>query len=94
MNVTANILQTHSDINGVYAANDKMAMDVLSVLKAKNLNKKVILVGNDGNTENFNTIESCNIYKMLLTVDLLPQYQKERIFATQQYLVPLWQVFL
>jgi ribose transport system substrate-binding protein len=48
LNVMTNVLQAHSDIEGVYAANDEMAMGVLSALKARNLAGKVKLVGNDG----------------------------------------------
>jgi ribose transport system substrate-binding protein len=48
LDVMTNVLQAHPDINGVYAANDEMAMGVLSALKARNLAGKVKLVGNDG----------------------------------------------
>lgn len=48
LNVMTNVLQAHSDINGAYAANDEMAMGILSALKTRNLQKKVCVVGNDG----------------------------------------------
>ena len=48
LNVMTNILQAHPTINGVYAANDEMALGVLAALKARNLAGKVVLVGNDG----------------------------------------------
>jgi ribose transport system substrate-binding protein len=48
LDVMTNVLQAHPDINGVYAANDEMALGVLAALKAKNLVGKVQLVGNDG----------------------------------------------
>ena len=48
LDVMTNVLQAHPDIDGVYAANDEMAMGVLSALKARNLAGKVKLVGNDG----------------------------------------------
>lgn len=48
LNVMTNLLQAHPDVNGVYAANDEMAMGVISALKARNLTKKVLVVGNDG----------------------------------------------
>lgn len=49
LNTMTNILQANPDIQGVYAANDEMAMGVLAALKARNLAAgKVTLVGNDG----------------------------------------------
>ena len=48
LNVMTNVLQANPDIDGVYAANDEMAMGVLSALKARDLSGKVKLVGNDG----------------------------------------------
>ncbi|MEV0200404.1 substrate-binding domain-containing protein [Nonomuraea sp. NPDC050691] len=48
LNVMTNVLQANPDIDGVYAANDEMAMGVLSALKARNLVGKVKVVGNDG----------------------------------------------
>jgi ribose transport system substrate-binding protein len=48
LNVMTNLIQAHSDVNGVYAANDEMAMGVVSALKARELTGKVTVVGNDG----------------------------------------------
>ncbi|MFF5211826.1 substrate-binding domain-containing protein [Streptosporangium sp. NPDC000396] len=48
LNVMTNVLQANPDIDGVYAANDEMAMGVLSAIKARNLVGKIKLVGNDG----------------------------------------------
>nr|WP_240973071.1 substrate-binding domain-containing protein [Nonomuraea sp. FMUSA5-5] len=48
LNVMTNVLQANPDIDGVYAANDEMAMGVLAALKARNLVGKVKVVGNDG----------------------------------------------
>ncbi|MFG2003700.1 substrate-binding domain-containing protein [Spirillospora sp. NPDC048911] len=48
LDVMTNVLQANGDIDGVYAANDEMAMGALSALKARNLAGKVKLVGNDG----------------------------------------------
>lgn len=62
LNVMTNILQAHPDINGVYAANDEMAMGVLAALKARGLNKKVIVVGNDGIKDVLDAISSGDIY--------------------------------
>lgn len=48
LNVMTNLIQAHPDVNGVYAANDEMAMGVVSALKARSLTGKVLVVGNDG----------------------------------------------
>ncbi|MDP4085813.1 MAG: substrate-binding domain-containing protein [Bacillota bacterium] len=48
LNVMTNLIQAHPDVNGVYAANDEMAMGVVSALKARGLTGKVLVVGNDG----------------------------------------------
>lgn len=56
LNVMTNVLQAHPDINGVYAANDEMAMGVLAALKAAKLTDKVTLVGNDGIDDALNAI--------------------------------------
>jgi ribose transport system substrate-binding protein len=48
LDTTTNILQAHPNIQGVYAANDEMALGVVAALKSRNLVGKVALVGNDG----------------------------------------------
>ncbi|MER6947560.1 substrate-binding domain-containing protein [Nonomuraea sp. NPDC000554] len=50
------------DIDGVYAANDEMAMGVLSALKARNLVGKVQLVGNDGITDALAAVANGEMY--------------------------------
>jgi ribose transport system substrate-binding protein len=62
LNVMTNVLQAHPDIVGVYAANDEMAMGVLSALKARSLNQKVVLVGNDGIKDVLDAITAGDIY--------------------------------
>ena len=62
LNVMTNVLQANPDITGVYAANDEMAMGVLAALKSRNLNKKVVLVGNDGIKDVLDAITSGDIY--------------------------------
>lgn len=62
LNVMTNVLQAHSDINGVYAANDEMAMGVLAALKARSLAGKVKLVGNDGIADALSAIEAGQMY--------------------------------
>jgi ribose transport system substrate-binding protein len=62
LDVMTNILQAHPDINGVYAANDEMAMGVLSALKARNLAGKVQLVGNDGIADALAAVAAGDMY--------------------------------
>lgn len=62
LNVMTNILQAHPDIQGVYAANDEMAMGVLAALKARSLSGKVVLVGNDGISDALAAIASGDMY--------------------------------
>ncbi|WP_162830031.1 substrate-binding domain-containing protein [Amycolatopsis palatopharyngis] len=62
LNVMTNILQAHPDINGVYAANDEMAMGVLAALKARNLTDKVVLVGNDGIADALAAVNAGEMY--------------------------------
>jgi ribose transport system substrate-binding protein len=49
MSVMENMLQTHPDIKGVFAANDDMAIGALRAIEAKGLDIKVI--GTDGTIE-------------------------------------------
>jgi ribose transport system substrate-binding protein len=49
MNVMENILESHPDIKGVFAANDDMALGALRAIEAKKLDVKVI--GTDGTIE-------------------------------------------
>lgn len=48
LDVMTNILQAHPQIQGVYAANDEMALGVIAALKSRDLAGKVAVVGNDG----------------------------------------------
>ncbi|MDT0263367.1 sugar ABC transporter substrate-binding protein [Jatrophihabitans lederbergiae] len=62
LDVMTNILQAHPDINGVYAANDEMAMGVLAALKSRSLDGKVVLVGNDGISDALAAIAAGKMY--------------------------------
>jgi ribose transport system substrate-binding protein len=62
LDVMTNILQAHPDINGVYAANDEMAMGVLAALKSRSLAGKVVLVGNDGISDALAAIADGQMY--------------------------------
>ncbi|MGV9341310.1 substrate-binding domain-containing protein [Streptomyces sp. NPDC003688] len=62
LDVMTNILQAHPDINGVYAANDEMAMGALAALKSRHLAGKVKLVGNDGIADALAAIQDGTMY--------------------------------
>lgn len=62
LDVTSNILQAHPDVQGIYAANDEMAMGVLAALKARSMDGKVILVGNDGISDALAAIANGTMY--------------------------------
>jgi ribose transport system substrate-binding protein len=62
LDVMTNILQAHPDINGVYAANDEMAMGVLAALKSRSLDGKVVLVGNDGISDALAAVAAGTMY--------------------------------
>ena len=62
LNVMTNILQANPGIQGVYAANDEMAMGVLAALKSRNLAGKVVLVGNDGISDALAAIDAGEMY--------------------------------
>ncbi|MEU9022286.1 substrate-binding domain-containing protein [Actinomadura sp. NPDC048394] len=62
LNVMTNVLQANPGINGVYAANDEMAMGALSALKARNLAGKVKLVGNDGISDALAAVAAGDMY--------------------------------
>jgi ribose transport system substrate-binding protein len=54
MSATENILQTHPDIKGIFAANDEMAMGALRAVKEEGVDVKVI--GTDGTIEAIQSI--------------------------------------
>jgi len=62
LDVMTNVLQAHPNINGVYAANDEMALGVLAALKARSLAGKVVLVGNDGISDALAAIAAGQMY--------------------------------
>lgn len=62
LNVMTNVLQAHPDINGIYAANDEMAMGVLAALKARGLEGKIVVVGNDGIKDALDAITGGTLY--------------------------------
>ena len=62
LDVMTNVLQGNSDIDGVYAANDEMALGVVAALKARNLAGQVKVVGNDGIGDALKAIEAGTMY--------------------------------
>jgi len=62
LNVATNVLQAHPDLNGIYAANDDMAIGVLSALQAQGLQGKVTLVGNDGIKDALDAVTAGTMY--------------------------------
>lgn len=62
LDVMTNVLQGNSDIDGVYAANDEMALGVVAALKARNLDGKVKVVGNDGIGDALKAVEAGTMY--------------------------------
>jgi ribose transport system substrate-binding protein len=62
LNVMTNVLQSNRDINGVYAANDEMALGVIAALKAAGLTEKVKVVGNDGIADAVKAVKAGTMY--------------------------------
>ena len=62
LDVMTNVLQGNSDIDGVYAANDEMALGVVAALKARNLAGKVKVVGNDGIGDALKAVQDGTMY--------------------------------
>ena len=62
LDVMTNVLQGNSDIDGVYAANDEMALGVVAALKARNLAGKVQVVGNDGIGDALKAVQDGTMY--------------------------------
>jgi len=62
LNVMTNVLQSNRDIDGVYAANDEMALGVSAALKAAGLTDKVKVVGNDGIADAVKAIKDGTLY--------------------------------
>ena len=57
-NLTKSMLVAHPDIDGIWSANDDMAMGALQALKEKGLAGKVPLTGTDGIPEMFDAIKA------------------------------------
>ncbi len=55
-NVTKALLAAYPDVDGVWSANDNMAMGAIQALKEAGLAGKVLVTGTDGNPEAFDAI--------------------------------------
>lgn len=62
LDVMTNVLQSNHDIDGVYAANDEMALGVIAALKSAGLAGKVKVVGNDGIADAVTAIKDGTLY--------------------------------
>ena len=62
LDVMTNVLQAHPDIDGVYAANDEMALGVVAALKSRGLAGKVQVVGNDGIGDALKAVAAGDMY--------------------------------
>lgn len=61
LSITETWLAKYDDIDGIWCACDDMALGVVQALKAKGLDKKVLVTGNDGTTDAVNAVESGEI---------------------------------
>lgn len=61
LSITETWLAKYDDIDGIWCACDDMALGVVQALKAKGLDKKVLVTGNDGTTDAVNAVESGDI---------------------------------
>jgi ribose transport system substrate-binding protein len=57
-NATKALLAAHRDVDGVWSANDNMAMGAIQALKEAGLAGKVLVTGTDGNPEAFDAIKA------------------------------------
>ncbi|MFI8495714.1 substrate-binding domain-containing protein [Peribacillus butanolivorans] len=57
--VMENILQANSDVVGLYAANDEMALGALQAIKGTN--KKIVIVSNDGTEDALQAVQNKEI---------------------------------
>lgn len=61
LSITETWLAKYDDIDGIWCACDDMALGVVQALKAKGLDKTVLVTGNDGTTDAVNAVESGEI---------------------------------
>jgi ABC-type sugar transport system substrate-binding protein len=69
MEVMQNLLQSHPEVDGVFAMNDEMALGCIEAIEAAGKSGKVIVAGCDGNNDARIAIKEG---KLALTCDLVP----------------------
>ena len=69
MEVFQNLLQSHSDVQGVFAMNDEMALGCIEAIQAAGRAGQIIVAGCDGNVDARTAIKEG---KLTLTCDLVP----------------------
>lgn len=62
LDVMTNVLQANPDIDGVYAANDEMALGVVAALESRGLAGEVQVVGNDGIADALEAVSVGDMY--------------------------------
>lgn len=81
MTVMENILQANPEINGVYAANDEMALGAVQAIKAAN-RTGIVVVSNDGTADALQAIKADEIAG---TMAIYPnQYGQKAVQVAQQ----------
>lgn len=76
--VMETILQAHPDIDGVWAANDEMALGAVEALRSLGLEKKVVVGGFDATND---AIASIQAGEMNFTADQIPYEEGVRAIA-------------
>jgi len=79
MSVMENILQSNSEIDGIYAANDEMALGVLAALEAADKLDEIVLIGCDAIDDAMNAIREG---KMEATIAEPPFFLGKRAVKT------------
>lgn len=62
LDVMTDVLQANPDIDGVYAANDEMALGVVAALESRQLAGRVQVVGNDGIADALEAVSNGTMY--------------------------------
>ncbi|MFL4473814.1 substrate-binding domain-containing protein [Paeniglutamicibacter sp. MACA_103] len=62
LDVTNNILQANPSLDGIYAANDEMALGSVAAVKSRNLVGQVQIVGNDGIGDALSAVKAGQMY--------------------------------
>lgn len=78
LTVMENFLQANPEINGVYAANDEMALGALQAIEASG-RKGIVIVSNDGTMDAFNAIKDG---QMAGTMAIYPNQYGEKAVST------------